>query len=155
TLWPAGVGPAFRDALDARRLADFVAATPAGGDMQMSAQLALEYAAPSDDSPLRYPVYATLEDFPQERPWYRPRALRSALFKQVELEPVEVLALRPRFPELTRLLENQHAELREEPNEVVQAVVAGEPVSELAEIVPVPEPFHQRVRGPGYALKVN
>jgi hypothetical protein len=32
---------------------------------------------------------------------------------------------------------------------------AGEPTIELATLTPVPEPFRQRVRGPGYRLKVN
>ncbi|MCI0381338.1 MAG: hypothetical protein L0215_27455 [Gemmataceae bacterium] len=165
-LLPAHRGPELRDAIEDGRLSEFLAGITPASDAQLSARLILEYA---DDSPrsseeesaiLHYPIYLSVEDFPAERPWYRPRRLRNTLIRQVELETAEVLALRPLFPELARRLATTHAELVAElaevqPPAIPPALLEDDPGVSVADIRPVPEPFRQRVRGPGYSLRVN
>jgi hypothetical protein len=145
----------FLAALDNDTLPQFVAQTSAGNDPQTSSRLILEYAVPETGSPLEFPLYASFEDLPVAPPWYRPRLLRRTFVRQVELEWAEVLALRPLFPKLTRLLESQHTELRDLPVDVPTAPTPPLPVSDVAEITPVPEPYRRRVRGKGYALRTN
>jgi hypothetical protein len=145
----------FLAALDKDTLPQFVAQTSAGNDPQTSSRLILEYAVPKTGSPLEFPLYASFEDLPVAPPWYRPRLLRRTFVRQVELELAEVLALRPLFPKLTRLLESQHTELRDLPADVPTAPTPPLPVSDVAEITPVPEPYRRRVRGKGYALRTN
>jgi hypothetical protein len=77
------------------------------------------------------------------------------LLRQVELEPKELLVLLPFFPQLARLLATQHSELRDLPAEILSPSRTALPVRGVAEINPVPEPYRQRVRAPGYALQVN
>jgi hypothetical protein len=150
-LLPPQAGPGFREALEAGTLPEVVAATPPGGDPQKACRLTLEYADPNDGSPLDYPVYVSLNDPGGAR---RRLGGRKAL-RQVELEPAEVLALRPLFPQLGRLLELKHEQLRDLPAEVLVAPVEEAPAVELAEITPVPEPYRQRVRSKGYAVALN
>jgi hypothetical protein len=154
-LLPTNSSRNFCAALEADTLPEFVAGTLAGSAGQQAGRLILEYADPDDGSILTYLVYASLEDFPDPRPWYWPRQMRRTVLRQVELEPAEVLTLRPLFPELARRLELKHAALRDMPAEVGPAPGAEAPVSEWAEITAVPEPFRQRVRGKGYGLSVN
>jgi hypothetical protein len=155
-MLPASAGPAFCEAVESGRLAGFVADTPAGGNPQTSCRLTLEYAAPPDDSVSRYPIYASLAKPTAIRPWHLLRDhARTHLLRQVELEPAEVLTLLPLFPKLAQLLTTQHPELRDLPPEPLPARRVEAPVSKLAEITPVPEPYRQRVRAPGYALRVN
>jgi hypothetical protein len=73
----------------------------------------------------------------------------------VELEPIEVLHLRPLFPHLAGLLDGQHPRLREVPANVVTAAEVERDASDVAQVTAVPEPYRKRVRGPGYALAVN
>jgi hypothetical protein len=81
--------------------------------------------------------------------------MRRTLLRQVKLEVSEVLALRPLFPSLTRLLAAQHAELRDLPLGVAPPAGTEAPTGEVAQVTPVPEPYRQRVRSKGYALGVN
>jgi hypothetical protein len=145
----------FRAALDNGTMSQFVAQISPGNDVQTASRLILEYAVPESGSALEFPIYATFEDFPLRRPWYRPRQWRRTFVRQVELELAEVMALRPFFPKLTRLLETQHSELREFPAEVLPAPSPPVSAGDMAEITQVPEPFRQRVRGRGYTLRVN
>jgi hypothetical protein len=155
-LLPANAGDGFRAALENDHLAEFVTNTSAGGDAQTSCRLTLEYAAPVDDLVFRYPVYASLARPSAIRPWHLLRdQARAMLLRQVELEPSEVLALRPLFPKLTQILVMQHPELRDLPPEGLPARPVNVPVRGVAEITPVPEPYRQWVRAPGYALRVN
>jgi hypothetical protein len=148
-------GPGFPQAIETGTLPEFIAATPPVGDAQKACRLSLEYAEPDDGSVLEYPIYATLDDSPVSGRWFRARQLRRGRLRQVELEPAEVLALRPLFPYLSRLLEAKHEALRDMPAEVLVAAVEEVPATEVAEITPVPEPFRQRVRGKGYAVALN
>jgi hypothetical protein len=154
-LLPPEFTPDFVNALEAGRLAEFVAAAPRGSDPASGGLLVLEYVGHASGPALDYPVYASAEDFDLSR-WFPPlRRTRRTTLRQVELEPSEVLELRPRFPELARILEVQHPRLREEPVAVVTPIDLEVPAEEVAQITPVPEPYRQRVRGPGYALAVN
>jgi hypothetical protein len=145
----------FRGALDSDTMPQFVAQTSAGSDPQTASRLILEYAKPESGSALEFPIYASFEDFPQPRPWYRPRHLRRTFVRQVELELAEVLALRPLFPKMAQLLETQHSELRDLPADVLSTPSPPLATNDQAEIIPVPEPYRQRVQGKGYALRVN
>ena len=145
----------FRDALDNATLPQFVAQTAAGGDPQTASRLLLEYAVPENGSPLEFPIYASFEDFPSPKPWYRPRHLRRTFVRQVELELAEVMALRPLFSKLAQLLETKHAELRDLPADVLTPPSPPLAANDRAEITPVPEAYRKRVQGKGYALRVN
>jgi hypothetical protein len=145
----------FLAALNTDTLPQFVAQTSVSSDLQTANRLILEYAVPETGSPLEFPLYATFEELPVAPPWYQPRLLRRTVVRQVELELAEVLALRPFFPKLTRLLESRHAELRDLPADISITPSPLLPVSDVAEITPVPERYRQRVRGKGYALRVN
>ncbi|HEY7326847.1 MAG TPA: hypothetical protein VH592_04365 [Gemmataceae bacterium] len=145
----------FHTALDTDTLSQFVAQTAAGSDQQTASRLILEYAVPETGSAFEFPIYASFEDLPVPRPWYRPRQLRRTFVRQVELELAEILALRPLFPKLARLLESQHSELRDLPAEVLSTPSPPLETSDRAEITPIPESYRRRVRGKGYALRVN
>src|SRR5262245_19337548 len=82
-LLPVSSGAHLADAIESGKLLDFVAATPRVSDNQMSCKLLLEYAQPDEGSPLDYPIYASVEDFPPTRAWYRPKSLRTGLLRQV------------------------------------------------------------------------
>lgn len=153
-LAPNGRG-SFGVALRSGTLPLFVAQSVRGNDAQTSSRLILEYAEPATGSPVEFPIYASFEDFPLRRSWFRPRHLRRTEVQQVELELAEVMALRPLFPKLTKLLETHHAELREVPLDVLAEPAQPLPGDARAEITPVPEPYRQRVQGKGYALRVN
>lgn len=101
----------FRTDLDEGTLPQFVAKNPAGHAPQTPSRLILEYLVPKTRSPLKFPVYISLEDFPLPRPWYLPGMARRTLVRQVELEPAEVMSLRPLFPKLKRLLKAKHSEV--------------------------------------------
>jgi hypothetical protein len=162
THFPVQTSAALCQAIDAGTLDEFVAKTPAGGNAQISCQLALEYVQPESGSTFHYPIYATLQDV-KERPWYWPRALkhlRRTVLKQVQLDPREALSLRPLFPKLAQLLGTQHEQLRDTPatagsNRPAQAVHLPGPAAAVAQITPVPEPYVRRVRTKGYAWRVN
>jgi len=154
-LLPANSAEAFRDALEADRLAEFVGAVPPANDPQTACRLTVEYAIPPEGSPLEYPVYASLEAVPVTRPWHLVRNMRRTLLRQVKLEVGEALALRPLLPNLTRLLAAQHAELRDVTPGVAPAAGKETPPGAVAQVTPVPEPYRQRVRSKGYALWVN
>ncbi len=154
-LLPTSSMQALQDALETGSLAEFVAGTRASGDAQSSCRFIVEHAAPADGSPFDYPIYASLEAPPATRPWHLLRSMRRTLFRQVALQPAEVLALRPLFPHLTQLLAAEHEELRDLPPGVTPTPISEAPVSQLAQITPVPEPFRQRVRARGYALWTN
>jgi hypothetical protein len=145
----------FRTALDNSTLPQFVAQTARGGDPQSSSALILEYAEPDAGSAFEFPFYASYEDFPQSRSWFRPGRFRRTVLRQVEMEWEEVLALRPLFPKMSRLLESQHAELRHIPATAPAEPSPPLPAGECAEITAVPEPYRKRVQGKGYALRVN
>ena len=150
---PAHSGPDFRDALENGELDHFVRRTQHGGNIQSNARLILEYAHPPEGSALEHAIYATLEDFPEKKSWFRPTAFREKVIRQVELEPSEVLSLRTWFPNLTQTLEQKHEELRGMPPPL--PLMEEGVVTEVAEITPVPEPYRQRVRSKGYTLAVN
>jgi hypothetical protein len=154
-LFPPCSSARLCDALETGTLAEYLAGTPAGGDAQTSCRLILEYAAPAEGSAFDHPVYATIEDMPNPRPWYWPSRARRTMLRQVELEVAEVLTLRPLFSRMAQFLEERHTELRELPGSVLTAEAALAPVEDRAVITPVPEPFRQRVRSKGYALWVN
>jgi hypothetical protein len=155
-LLPAPAGEGFCAAIETERLAEFVGNTPVGGDVQTSCRLTLEYAAPDEGVVLHYPAYASLARPTAIRPWHLLRdQARAMLLRQVELEPTEVLTLRPLFPKLAQLLATQHPELRDLPPEVFPPRSAEVSTRGVAEIAPVPEPYRQRVRAPGYAWRVN
>ncbi len=155
-LLPGNSSKALQEALVTDKLAEFVAATPAGADAQSACRFILEYAAPSDGSPLDYPIYASIEA-PVTSFWrlMRRNMMGHTLLRQVRLEPAEVLAIQPLFPNLTRLLAARHAELRDLPQGVMPIPSLEAPVSELAQIAPVPEGFRRRVHSKWYALWVN
>lgn len=138
----------FRAALDTDTLPQFVANTAASNDPQTASRLILEYAVPETGSALEFPIYASFEDCPRRR-------LRRTVIRQVELELAEVLALRPLFPKMTRLLEMQHTALRDLPAEASAQTSPSVAASDRAQITPVPEPYRKRVQGKGYALRVN
>jgi hypothetical protein len=154
-LLPSNAGPGFLAAFDAGTLAQYAAATPLSALNQAPCRLILEYAVPGDGSAFDFPIYATFKESCTPSSSGKFRYFPPTPLKQVELEPAEVLALRPLFPNMTRLLEMQHAELRDLPAGAERAPTAESPVLDVAEVTPVPEPFRQRVRGPGYAVKVN
>src|SRR5262249_34450801 len=99
-----------------------------------------------------YPVYASVEDF---KPSVYGRRVRRTMLRQVELQPSEVLELRPLFPHLAQLLEMQHAQLRDLPRNILTVPEVEAATSDIAEVVPVGEPYRKRVRRPGYAVAVN
>ncbi len=154
-LFPAHSGPSIQTALETETLEDFLAGHPPGGDAQTACRFILEYVQPPTGSPLLYPVYASIEDLPFPRPWYWPSRTRRTSLRQVALTLREAVALRPVFPQLTKLLAAQHAELRDLP--VAAATPSASPAvtSEAAVITPVPVAFREQVSGAGFALKVN
>ncbi len=154
-LVPAGAGAEFADALHSGRLVEFAAAQRPVSDPQGACRLIVEHTLPSGQSPLNHPVYVSLESPVSTRPWHLHRNMRRILLRQVELRPAEVLALRPLLPKLTQLLAQRHVELRDLPAVVPVAPSAGPPSGEVAQIMPVPEPFRQRVRTRWYAVWVN
>jgi hypothetical protein len=142
-------------ALRSGQLEEFVARQRPGGDAQAACRFILEYAVPTDDTPLAYPIYASIKDLSNEKSMFRPRRVPRTYLRQVALTTPEVLTLRPLFPRLARFLEIQHAELRDAPADVLPAVTEPAVATDTAVITAVPEPFRQRVRTSGYALKVN
>jgi hypothetical protein len=146
---------ALLQALHAGQLDDFVARNRPGGDLQAACRLILEYAVPTDDTPLAYPIYASIKDQSSEKSMLRPGRVPRTHLRQVAVTTAEVLTLRPLFPKLAHFLEIQHAELRPEPADLTSASAGGAPAADTAVITPVPDPYRQRVRGPGYAWKVN
>jgi hypothetical protein len=154
-LFPPCSGEVIKDALENGQLAEFLASNPAGGDPQAACRLILEYVQPADDSPLSYPIYLSIKDLPAEKRWFWPKQARRTYLRQVELTTAEVLTLRPVFAKLARLLATQHAALRDEPATVLPVSIGSTTTDEVATIAPVPEPYRQRVRTSGYALKVN
>ena len=106
-LLPANAGPPLLAAFEAGQLAEFIAATPKGSDVQTACHLILEYAEPRDGFLVNYPVYASIEALPQPGSVRVLQKMRRTLLRQVKLEVAEVLTLRPLFPRLTqRLAEN-------------------------------------------------
>ena len=84
---------------------ELLAALREGGVVQMGCVCVLEYAEGAYFSLLDHPVYLTLSEMAV------PKGKRTApkmgrLLKQVLLEPAEVVALRPLFPRLNRLLDS-------------------------------------------------
>jgi hypothetical protein len=154
-LFPTYSAPVIREAFGTGKLEEFVARSPAGGDAQTGCRLILEYAQPREESPVSYPIYASLEDMPVKKPWYWPRAYRQSFLRQIVVTMPELLTLRPLFPKLARLLESQHAELLDLPADVLPASAGVTPPEEVAVITALPEPYHQNVHNPTYALKVN
>ena len=142
-LLPASSMQALQDALETGSLVEFVAGARASGDPQSSCRFLVEHAAPTDGSPFDYPVYASLE------------APRDTRFRQVALQPAEVLAIRPLFPRLAELLGAKYEELRDPPPGVTPVPISEAPVGQLAEITPVPGPFRRGVRSRAYAIQVN
>ncbi|MBN2579824.1 MAG: hypothetical protein JXB10_12625 [Pirellulales bacterium] len=151
-ILPADADRNFPYALETGRLAEYLAQMPRGLNAKFACRLFLEYAAPSEGSLLRYPVYATLK---ASAPLARGRNASRALLRQIKLEPGEVLELRPLFPKLARALAAQHAQLRDLPPEPGQIPSAVPPVGERAQVIPAPEQCRQRVRRGGYTLWVN
>lgn len=158
---PPYSGPAIVRAFElVGELAKFVTATPAGGDAQIACRLIVEFAQPTDGSAFSYPIYLSIEDLLNPKPWYWPRTARKTLVRQCVLTPREVVDLRPLFPNLTRLLESQHVELRDHPTAATPAAKLTPsakltPAADVAEITPVPEPHRQTIRTGSYAIKVN
>jgi hypothetical protein len=155
--FPLGSEEFFVAAFEAGTLADFVARMPAGANPQRSCRLILEYPAPDEGSLLDYPVYASFfKGRPSSSLWQLLRNMRLTVLRQVQLNPSEVLTLRPLFPQLAQLLALQHAELRDLPPDLSPAPPSVENVpNDFAQVWPVPEGFRQRVRSKGYALWVN
>jgi hypothetical protein len=145
----------FLQALQSGQLDDFVARNRPGGDPQAACRLILEYAVPTDDTPLSHPIYVTVKDQSAKKSMFRPGRLPRTCLRQAALTTAEVLTLRPLFPKLAHFLAIQHAELRTESAEVPSASGGAAPPADVAVITPAPDPYRQRVRGPGYALKVN
>jgi hypothetical protein len=154
-LFPQGTGEAIREALQSGQLEAFVARQPRGGDAQTGCRLVVEHAHPADGFVLSHPVYVSVEDAPVHRPWYWPRRARRTSVRQVALSGPEVLTLLPLFPGLANLLKIQHAELADLPLAAPVAPADLGPTDDVAVVTPVPEPYRQRVRGPGYALQLN
>ena len=152
---PADAESVFRDSLEGDRLEDFIASTPPGSDAQTSWRLCLEYAVGATGSLLEHPVYVSLEAPTQAGPWHLLRNMGSKRLRQVKLEIAEVLTLRPLFANLSQQLAVQHEELRgplpsRTPTPNLECTG-----TDIAEIVPVPEPYRQRVRCRGYTVWVN
>jgi hypothetical protein len=142
-------------AFETGQLPGFLEKTPQATESQSACRLMLEYAQPSDRSPASYPIYGSIDALPNPKPWYWPKKVRRMYLRQLELQPSEVLTLLPLFPKLARFLEMHHSELAEVTVDV--PAVTG-PVSVAyanAVITPVPQPYYQQVRGPGYAWQVN
>lgn len=161
-LIPGNAAEAFLEALSGENLSEFLASMPPANDAQTACPLTIEYAIPDTGSPLEYPVFASLGNVPVSgkfnitRLWSLARHPRRTLLRQAKLEVAEVLTLRPLFPELTRLLAAQHAELNDvTPGVVPSAAVEESPTTEFAQVTPVPEPYRRKVRSKGYALWVN
>lgn len=153
---PPYSSPAAIGAFDSeQKLEHFAKTAIAGGDPQTACRLILEYAPPTDGSALKYPVYLTIEDLPNPKPKLWPGRLRRTLVRQAVLSLPEVIALRPLFPVLTRLLGTQHAELRDTPVAALATPCALPVPESIATIKPVPERYRQQVRSSGYTLKVN
>jgi hypothetical protein len=153
-LFPALSGPEIRRSLGTVMLEDFLARNPPANQASTACHLVVEYAHAAHASPLAYPLYATIEDFPSKRPWYSPRGWRRTILRQERLSMDDVLALCPYFPKLAGALGERHAELGDLAAKPL-SVSARAAAPEVAEITPVPQPFRQRVRSKGYALKVN
>jgi hypothetical protein len=155
TVLPPGFTSDFVHALETGQLAGFVASTRSAGDPASAGLLVLEYVGNAPEPGLSYPVYVSAEDFDLSQ-WFPPlRRTRRTTLRKVELEPSELLELRPLFPDLALILKAQHPRLREEAVAVVTPIDLEVPAQEVAQITPVPEPYRRRVRGPGYALAVN
>jgi hypothetical protein len=147
-LLPGGFGPQVRLALEDGSLAEFVASAPPPGHPQLGSRIILEYVAAPGVSPLDHPVYLTVTRGSTGRTRIGAGPLGKVL-RQVALEPAEVFALRPLFPQLNRLLGGEEPAARELPG-IATAIAA-----EVARITPVPEPYRQRVRTRHYSLLVN
>jgi hypothetical protein len=154
-LFPMHSGESLEDAFQGGRVAEFIAKVPPGGDPQSACRLVLEYAKPATGSPLEYPFYASIEDIPADRPWYWPRRMRRTYVRQARLTPQEIVTVLPLFAGLARLLELEHPELRDLPTDVISAPDELSPATGMATISRVPEPFYQKVRTPGYTIKIN
>lgn len=152
-LLPGYFGPSFVKALQNGKLAEFVAATPPGKSAQTAGRLVLEYAGRTQTSVSEYPIYVSVEDFATDALPNRWR-FRLTTLRQVKLEPDEVLDLRPLFPKLTRMLELQHPEIRDLPSKVAVLPGSEKQADEIADIVPVPEPYRQRVRSSDYSFRL-
>ena len=109
---PGGFAGDFCQALETGSLADFAARTPRGVNRQLSGLLIVEYAGDARRSAFEYPVYLSVEDFPISARLGWLRRFRRTYVRQIELEPDEMLDLRPLFPKFARLLEDQHPEVR-------------------------------------------
>jgi hypothetical protein len=152
-------GKGFREALENDRMVEYVEGVGRGSDVKSCWRLTLEYARPKDGSAFDYPIYATLKGPAaavlagafRNLYWQ----LHGMLLRQVKLETVEVLALRPLFPQLAQLLALKHEELRSLPANVAAIPSPAIATSERAEITPIPAPYRQQVRSKGYALWVN
>jgi hypothetical protein len=154
-LLPTGFTPDFIDALEHGGLEDFLDTMPQEGDPTTSGRLVLEYVPDGFGPVLSFPVYVSAEDFDPSRLLPPLRRVRRTTVRQVELQPSEVLELRPVFPELARLLETQDPRLRDKPGDVVAPAEPVPLAGEVAQVTAVPEPYRRRVRRPGYALSVN
>lgn len=119
---PAGLLPEFRQSLEARRLGDFVAWVGREKAAMAKAQVSrhygscvVEYVRDARASPLDHPIYLT---------FVNDAANWTGMFRQlgqVQLEADEVLALRPLFPHLNRILTG----FQDQPRETGGAKVAG------------------------------
>lgn len=152
---PPEFTPRFVEAVAAGRLAKFVAEAPPVSDPGYAGRLVLEYVSDASEPALSFPVYVSAEDHDLSHFFWRLRGVRKTTIRQVELEPSEVLELRPLFPELARLLEAQHPRLREQPGDVVMPRGPVLPADDVAQISPVPEPYRRRVHRDGYALSAS
>ncbi|HLN29717.1 MAG TPA: hypothetical protein VK395_18370 [Gemmataceae bacterium] len=152
---PGGFAGDFCQALETGSLADFAARTPRGVNRQLSGLLIVEYAGDARRSALEYPVYLSVEDFPISARLGWLRRFRRTYVRQIELEPDEMLDLRPLFPKFARLLEDQHPEVRELAKKAPVVMPNELPADEVGQVSPVPKPFRKCVRRPGYALFVT
>lgn len=106
---PAGLLPEFRKFLQAGRLGDFVGSVARERAAVAKAQIArhygscvVEYLRDARASPLDYPVYLTFVN--DAATWTGVFVRSRSALDQVQLEAAEVVALRPLFPHLNRIL---------------------------------------------------
>lgn len=156
-LLPRNSLPDFMEAIKRGSLAFFVAGTRAPKNPDKAARLILEFVAHARESVSSFPVYATVEGVCTSGLWAVLTSGRGryTVLRQTALEPVEVLDLRPLFPQLSRLLEQSHPEARTLLDSVMALPGLDEVPGDRAEIVPVPGDSQRRVGGPGYLLAVN
>ncbi len=144
-------GHLFVEALENGEIAKALRDAPANGHPQQASRFILEWLDQPDSSPLDFPVYASIEDH-YDTPLLR--TMKRMVHRQFELTPQEALSLRPLFPKLAVRLDVAHPELQAVPAQLFTTTPSKQ-ATEFATVTPVKEPFRQRVRTRGYALKVN